>query len=565
MKKIIFLMLSIAAILTSCSQNDELLSNSSEAQEVKFSLTTDQAQSRADGLRYVMAIYDENGENAVIAETVYESSTFSVRLEPGKYTCLFWADYGEANYDAKNLKNIALQANPTNAEAFFAKKVINVTDNGEESITLHRAVAQVTLKETDYLDPGTMTVAFTEFQGFDVNSEKAVNETNVTKTINIAEAVQATPSAPVELASYLMLANPAERDLRDFTVQYASEPEKTITNVPVQANYKTYIIGKYGLTVSQTFAITVDENWTDENEVNVKNIPYVTFSAESEQTFTMIFDEPGEPFTLGGGEYFEYSVGDGDWTRFTNNVSGIAFGGTLGDLRLRGISSKGTAQYAYDKYCIISFGVDVVPVECKGDIRTLVDYENHQTANTENARFCSLFEFNKNLRTAPDLPAATLATNCYQRMFASCTSLIEAPELPAETLADYCYLDMFTYCSSLTTAPKINAKTLAEGCCRYMFWKCTSLTKAPEMPVANLAELCYSYMFEGCTKLSEVTMLATDVSASNCLLGWLKNAGTEAPSRKLTLANEVIYNALSTNSDLLPNIWKSGQAEIIYK
>ena len=561
MKKILFLMLSIAAMLTSCSQNDEVLSDSSEAQEVKFSLATDPAQSRADGLRYVMAIYDENGENAVIAETVYDSSTFSVRLEPGKYTCLFWADYGEANYDAKSLKNIALQANTTNAEAFFAKKVINVTDNGEESITLHRAVAQVTLKETDYLDPGTMTVSFTEFQGFDVNSGKAVNEVAVTKTINIAETVQATPAAPVELASYLMLANPAERDLRDFTVQYASEPEKTITNVPVQANYKTYIIGKYGLTVSQTFAITVDENWAeDENEVSLE-IPYITFSAERKQIFTMSFSN----FQLGTGEYFEYSVGDGDWTRFTSTVENISFGGTLGDLRLRGISSKGTAQYAYDKYCVISFGVDVVPVECKGDIRTLVDYENHQTANTENARFCNLFEFNKNLRTAPDLPAATLATNCYDRMFASCTSLIEAPELPAETLADYCYLDMFTYCSSLTTAPKINAKTLAEGCCRYMFWKCTSLTKAPELPVAKLETLCYSYMFEGCTKLSEVTMLATDVSASNCLLDWLHNAGTDAGSRKLTLANEGIYNSLCANSDYLPENWKSGQAEIIYK
>ena len=91
------------------------------------------------------------------------------------------------------------------------------------------------------------------------------------------------------------------------------------------------------------------------------------------------------------------------------------------------------------------------------------------------------------------------------------------------------------------------------------------LIEAPELPATKLETLCYSYMFLGCTKLSEVTMLATDASASNCLLGWLQNAGTEAGSRKLTLANDGIYNALSGESNYLPDIWKSGQAEIIYK
>lgn len=537
MKKILFLMLGIAAMLISCSQNDEVLSNSSEAQEVKFSLATDPAQSRADGLRYVMAIYDENGENAVIGETVYDSSTFSVRLEPGKYTCLFWADYGDANYDAKSLKNIALQANPINTEAFFAKKVINVTDNGEESITLHRAVAQVTLKETDYLDPGTMTVAYTEFQGFDVNSEKAVNEANVTKTINIAETVQATPAAPIELASYLMLANPAERDLRDFTVQYASEPEKTITNVPVQANYKTYIIGKYGLTYSRQFTITIDEDWAEnENEVTLET-PYVTFSAESEQKFKMntngLYMEPGE--------YFEYSVGGSEWVRFNNSIDNINFGGTYGDLRLRGKSHLGTFSGG-SCYCNIKFGVENVLVDCKGDIRTLVDYENYHTANTDLASFEQLFNSNKQLRTAPKLPSKKLRSWSYARMFEGCTSLIEAPELPATELSYGCYGSMF------------------KGC--------TSLTKAPVLPAKNLVESCYGHMFYGCTKLSEVTMLAentTDEYGNDCLSNWLNGAGTEAGSRKLTLANEGIYNALSGESNYLPDIWKSGQAEIIYK
>lgn len=71
-------------------------------------------------------------------------------------------------------------------------------------------------------------------------------------------------------------------------------------------------------------------------------------------------------------------------------------------------------------------------------------------------------------------------------------------------------------------------------------------------------------MFDGCTSLSSVTMLATDVSDSYCLEGWLDNAGTSATSRTLTLANQDIYNTLSANADNLPDNWKQGQATIQY-
>ena len=62
-------------------------------------------------------------------------------------------------------------------------------------------------------------------------------------------------------------------------------------------------------------------------------------------------------------------------------------------------------------------------------------------------------------------------------------------------------------------------------------------------------------MFSGCTALTEVTMLATDVSADDCLTDWLKNAGTSAASRTLTLANEHAYNSIE---GYLPNIWRKG-------
>ena len=141
----------------------------------------------------------------------------------------------------------------------------------------------------------------------------------------------------------------------------------------------------------------------------------------------------GSHFTLGANEYFEYSVGDGNWTRFTGTIENVAFGGSKGELRLRGKSSKGTADDSIN-YCYVGFG-DSSPVKCYGDIRTLVDYKNYSTTNTDNVRFTSLFDGCKALISAPELPSTNLASYCYRWMFKDCSSLTAAPALPAPTLA----------------------------------------------------------------------------------------------------------------------------------
>lgn len=235
-------------------------------------------------------------------------------------------------------------------------------------------------------------------------------------------------------------------------------------------------------------------------------IPYVTFTAESEQTFNMYSNN----FPLGETEYFEYSVGGGEWVKFREIIENIKFGGSHGNLRLRGKSSKGTsligAYYGYE-YSEIRFTTKNSPVDCTGDIRTLIDYENYANASTTNARFCKLFFGNEELRTAPSLPAQSLASRCYYAMFSGCTSLTTAPELPAETLADYCYDEMFLGCTKLTKAPELPAETLADNCYNEMFSYCTKLTTVTSLPAYELAEYCYLYMFTGCESLTNLPKL----------------------------------------------------------
>ena len=73
----------------------------------------------------------------------------------------------------------------------------------------------------------------------------------------------------------------------------------------------------------------------------------------------------------------------------------------------------------------------------------------------------------------------------------------------------------------MTSAPELPATSLANNCYDMMFHGCTSLTTAPVLPATTLAEACYQHMFNGCTNLNSITMLATDISASNCLTYWV--------------------------------------------
>ena len=357
---------------------------------------------------------------------------------------------------------------------------------------------------------------------------------------------------------------------------------ETLTGIPelTAGNSYTYqlTIGKDKISVS---GITV-KDWTGGTITGGKTeecpTPYITFTANGEQKFMMTTKD----YTISG---LEYSVNNGKWTTVEAGTE-VPFGGTNGDLRLRGISPNGSATDWY-ACSTIKFTEANVNVACTGDIRTLLDWRIYNIVETNNARFCYLFKDCAVLTSAPELPATKLAGDCYYGMFSGCTSLTSAPELKATTLAENCYYYMFSGCTSLTVAPELKATTLAENCYYYMFsgctsltsapelkattlakkcyygmfYGCTSLTSAPELKATTLADYCYYYMFSGCTKLSTVTMLAPSdqiSKASKCCYNWLNKAGTDktVTSRTLKVMDEAAYNELENNPKYLPAIWK---------
>ena len=359
---------------------------------------------------------------------------------------------------------------------------------------------------------------------------------------------------------------------------------ETLTGIPAltAGNSYTYklTVGKNKISVS---GITV-KDWNTEvtipgGKAETDNTPYLTFTADEEQTFIM---SAKDSYEIPG---LEYSVNNGTWKKVVTGEA-VTFGGSKGTLSLRGKNNLEGTSKQYNGYSQISFGKTDVNVACKGDIRTLLDYTNYKDVATESARFRHLFEDCTQLTSAPDLPAETLAEACYSFMFEGCTSLKTAPKLSATTLAGDCYFRMFLGCTSLETAPTLSAKTLKtycysymfagctslktapelratqlfEGCYQGMFQGCKSLESAPELPATTLAIQCYAYMFQNCEKLSSVTMLAPSdqiLKNSDCCLYWLVGAGTnDGITRKLIVTDEAAYNALVNNEVYLPANWK---------
>ena len=388
-----------------------------------------------------------------------------------------------------------------------------------------------------------------------------------------------------------------------FTPAGATEVTTEPYTLTANANGNAFLYGLFakGATVSVCNGNVEMEShsFTNATEERVSyaldaTYPYLTFTASAAQTMTI---NTYDSYVLD--ESMQYSVNGGEWVQLTAKTA-ITFGGDNGTLRLRGKSANGTATSDLSR-AQISFGDDNVQVACSGDIRTLMDYENYATVSTANARFCSLFEGCESLTTTPELPATTLAESCYEYMFYKCTSLTAAPELPAATLTEFCYNRMFYGCTSLTVAPELPATTLAESCYESMFYNCTNLTTAPELPATTLTEYCYLNMFNGCTSLtaapelpattlfancyyemfrgctsltaapelpaatlvnwcyyrmfygctnlSNITMLATDISASGCLNDWVSGVASTGTFTKAVAAT------LETGTSGIPEGW----------
>ena len=281
-------------------------------------------------------------------------------------------------------------------------------------------------------------------------ASKASTEASETSIINIKPLQNGEGGINT---TYTALVAPGEVEGKlYFTTDEAAETPLVVKTGTLEAG-KSYtynlIVGKNKVTIGN---VTVAE-WTT-GEITGGKAEYnpdFTFKADAEQKFKMI--TKGN-YTI---SKLQYSVNNGEWNDVVANEE-VTFGGTNGDLRLRGTNTNGTAS-GKDAYSTITFTNDV-KVACTGDIRTLLDWKNYSTVNTQNARFCSLFKDCAVLTSAPELPATTLAENCYFHMFYKCTKLSTVTMLAPSDQISKTTICCFDWLYNAGTDETVSSRTL---------------------------------------------------------------------------------------------------------
>ena len=133
--------------------------------------------------------------------------------------------------------------------------------------------------------------------------------------------------------------------------------------------------------------------------------------------------------------------------------------------------------------------------ETYGNVMSLAysdDFRDKVTISSTTYNFSGLFMGDTGLTSAGNLilPATALTQNCYNQMFAGCTSLTTAPSLPATKLANNCYYNMFAGCTSLASAPVLPDVDFEE-------------------PGSAIPQFAYVRMFYGCSSLNYIKCLVS--------------------------------------------------------
>ena len=227
--------------------------------------------------------------------------------------------------------------------------------------------------------------------------------------------------------------------------------------------------------------------------------PYLTFSSASSFTLDQLMGTKTWDGTL------EYSTDAQSWTTWNGGIITAASNNGTYYLYMRGTGNTVITGVADNGWYLT--GEDI---SCDGNIMTLLDYSDPDSAVMADKCFMQLFSSNDELIKGPDLPATVLSVGCYNGMFTLCTSLLSAPDLPAETLVASCYVSMFSNCTSLVNSPKISALSGANAAMSNMFNGCTSLVSLPALNALTYGHTMCSSMFAGCSLIKLSTTQTGD-------------------------------------------------------
>ena len=296
--------MAVAVLFTTSCAKEDISSSIANGEQVEVTFTANLASigTRADALygtgskittlRYF--VYDQNGNlipglntnNTITSENPTKYFNVPLVLIKGMtYKIFFWADSGKGYYrvseDGKTVTanyNGAV-ANDEERDAFYyvIPEFNPANASGTQSVELRRPFAQL----------NAITNDFAELEKSGVTLENSKISGVVPTTLNVFEGSVGDPKTvtfdfaaiPTDedneddltpLSMNYILAPANQKYIADITFDYEGSidfPGATYSNIPLQRNYKTNIIGSL-LSKSTEFEVTINAEWeTEEEEV----------------------------------------------------------------------------------------------------------------------------------------------------------------------------------------------------------------------------------------------------------------------------------------------------------
>ena len=177
--------------------------------------------------------------------------------------------------------------------------------------------------------------------------------------------------------------------------------------------------------------------------------------------------------------------------------------------------------------------------------------DNLSTSGSDYVQFALVGEFNALGSIMSMLNnASACKAYCFTRLFYQQTALKRPPEMPAMTLASDCYASMYYY-SGITVPPVLPALQMATRCYQSMM-PGTAITAAPVLPSTALAPACYGYMLQN-THIPSIQLPATTL-ASYCYTGMLTGSWVESLTLPGTALADYCYQYLASNCSRLTSV-----------
>lgn len=291
----------LVALFTGCSKDEGSILPTPDGKPTTFTINVNGASSRTDAppsraaadapTRYIIEYYEGKTPLATDAVPIQhieqDNGSFIIFLKDNAdYTVLFWADYDTPNDNANNIFNAAdlkkVSINPTkkaDKPAWSGMEEVATggpdDNNKDNNITLTHAVAQVCFKQIDEMNfaqanGNLLKVQFPQTYSLNVADRTATEIKDGGGNSVPCEVEFTVEGTAKNLGALHIIARGDGEEIKtmmDITTEFKAsatatpEAVKSITNIPLRANYKTNITGAYSDIYTSAVSVTCDENW----------------------------------------------------------------------------------------------------------------------------------------------------------------------------------------------------------------------------------------------------------------------------------------------------------------